>query len=99
MSKIQVEVGEESSKAWPDVPLNVLTIETNSGEKFSTKVAFHLGHYERLMTNEQLENKFRPMALQYGDLSEDQLNELLSKLWNLESVNNIDEVIELTARK
>ena len=51
------------------------------------------------MTNEQLENKFRPMALQYGDLSEDQLNELLSKLWNLESVNNIDEVIELTARK
>ena len=23
------------------------------GEKFSTKVAFHLGHYERLMSNEQ----------------------------------------------
>ena len=99
MSKIQVEVGEESSNAWPDVPLNVLSIETNSGEKFSTKVAFHLGHYERLMTNEQLENKFRPMALQYGNIPENQLNELLSKLWNLESVNNIDEVIELTARK
>ena len=48
---------------------------------------------------EQLENKFRPMALQYGDLPESQLNELLSKLWNLESVNNIDEVIELTAKK
>ena len=99
MSKIQVEVGEESSKALPDVPLNVLSIETNSGEKFSTKVAFHLGHYERLMTNEQLENKFRPMALQYGDLPENQLNELLSKLWDLESVMDIDEIIELTATK
>jgi hypothetical protein len=39
------------------------------------------------------------MALQYGNLPENQLNELLSKLWNLESVNNIDEVIELTAGK
>ena len=51
------------------------------------------------MTNEQLENKFKPMALQYGGLPENQINELLSNLWNLETVNDINQVIELTAKK
>ena len=62
MQKITVRIGEESVAAWPEVPLNILDIEMESGKVLSTKVAYHLGHFKRFMTDEEQERKFRPLA-------------------------------------
>ena len=96
MAKINVSVGEESVRAWPEVPLNVLHVELNNGQTLTTKVAYHLGHYKRLMTDEQQERKFRPMAEEYAKLPTAQVDHLLDRLRNLETVQDIGEVLDLT---
>ena len=96
MAKIQVEIGEEPVRAWPEVPLNIVDIEMNSGEVHSTKVAYHLGHFQRPMTDADQERKFRPMAQEYAGLPGEQVDRLLDWLRNLEQVQDIGEVLALT---
>ncbi len=96
MAKIKVAVGEESVKAWPAMPLNVLHVELANGQTLTTKVAYHLGHYKRLMTDAQLERKFRPMAEEYAKLPKAQVDRLLERLRNLEQVRDIGELLALT---
>ncbi|MEE8443325.1 MAG: MmgE/PrpD family protein, partial [Dehalococcoidia bacterium] len=96
MAKIKVRVGEESVKAWPDVPLNVVDCEMNSGQVHSTRVSQHLGHFQRLMTDVEQENKFRPLAEEYAGLPTAQVDRLLDRLRNLEQVQEIGELLGLT---
>jgi 2-methylcitrate dehydratase len=94
MQKIKVRIGEEPVAAWPEVPLNIVDVETKSGKVFSTKVAFHLGHFKRLMTDEEQERKFRPLAEPL--LPTKQINDLLARLRRLDEVGQISELIALT---
>ena len=94
MQKIKVRIGEEPVAAWPDVPLNIVDIEMKSGKVLSTKVAYHLGHFKRLMTDEEQERKFRPLAEPL--LPERQINDLLACLRRLDEVERISELISLT---
>ena len=80
--------------AWPEVPLNIVDIAMKSGKVLSTKVAYHLGHFKRLMTDAEQERKFRPLAAPL--LPERQINELLACLRRLDEVERIGEVISLT---
>src|SRR5919108_4523841 len=94
MQKIKVRIGEEPVAAWPDVPLNIVDIEMNSGRVLSTKVAYHLGHFKRLMTDEEQERKFRPLAEPL--LPKKQIDDLLACLRRLDEVEQISELISLT---
>lgn len=94
MQKISVRIGEEPVAAWPEVPLNIVDVETKSGKVLSTKVAYHLGHFKRLMTDEEQERKFRPMAEPL--LPKRQINDLLACLRRLDEVEQISELISLT---
>jgi 2-methylcitrate dehydratase PrpD len=94
MRKIKVRIGEESVAAWPDLPLNIVDIELKSGQVLSTKLAYHLGHFKRLMTGEEQERKFRPMA--EALLPKRQIDDLLACLRRLEEVEQISELISLT---
>jgi 2-methylcitrate dehydratase len=94
MQKISVRIGEEPVAAWPEVPLNIVDIEMKSEKVFSTKVAYHLGHFKRLMTDAEQERKFRPLAA--PRLPERQINDLLACLRRLDKVERIDELISLT---
>ena len=51
--KSSVRIGEEPVAAWPEVPLNIVDVEMKSGKVLSTKVAYHLGHFKRFMTDER----------------------------------------------
>ena len=94
MQKIKVRVGEEPVAAWPDLPLNIVDVEMISGEVISTKVAYHLGHFKRFMTDAEQERKFRPLAEPL--LTKGQINDLLACLRRLDDVERIDELISLT---
>jgi 2-methylcitrate dehydratase PrpD len=94
MQKISVRIGAEPVAAWPDVPLNIVDIEMKSGNVFSTKVAYHLGHFKRLMTDEEQERKFRPLAEPL--LPKLQIDELLTCLRRLDEIEQISELISLT---
>jgi 2-methylcitrate dehydratase len=94
MQKITVRIGEEPVAAWPDLPLNIVDIEMKSGKVLSTKVAYHLGHFKRSMTDAEQERKFRPLAAPL--LPERQINDLLACLRRLDEVERIGELISLT---
>jgi len=94
MQKIKVRIGEEPVAAWPEVPLNIVDVEMKSGKVLSTKVAYHLGHFKRFMTDAEQERKFRPLAEPL--LPEGQLNDLLACLRRLDEVEQISELISLT---
>jgi 2-methylcitrate dehydratase len=94
MEKIKIRIGEEPVALWPEVPLNIVDIEMKSGRVLSTKVAYHLGHFKRFMTDEEQERKFRLLAEPL--LPQSQINELLSCLRRLDEVEHISELIALT---
>jgi 2-methylcitrate dehydratase len=94
MQKITVRIGEEPAAAWPEVPLNIVDVEMKSGNVLSTKVAYHLGHFERWMTDAEQERKFRPLAAPL--LPERQIHDLLACLRRLDEVERIGELISLT---
>jgi 2-methylcitrate dehydratase len=94
MQKISVRIGEEPVAAWPEVPLNIVDTEMKSGKVLSTKVAYHLGHFKRQMTDADQERKFRLLAAPL--LPERQINDLLACLRRLDEVERIDELISLT---
>jgi len=94
MQKIKVRIGDEPVAAWPELPLNIVDVETKSGKVLSTKVAYHLGHFKRFMTDEEQERKFRPLAEPL--LPGRQIDDLLACLRRLDEVDEISELISLT---
>jgi 2-methylcitrate dehydratase len=94
MQKIKVRIGEEPVAAWPEVPLNIVDVEMKSEKVLSTKVAYHLGHFKRFMTDEEQERKFRPLAEPL--LPGSQIDDLLACLRRLDEVERISELISLT---
>ena len=94
MQKISIRIGEEPVAAWPEVPLNIVDVELKSEKVLSTRVAYHLGHFKRLMTDKQQEQKFRPMASPL--LPKRQIDHLLACLRRLDEVERIGELISLT---
>jgi 2-methylcitrate dehydratase len=94
MQKITVRVGEKPVAAWPDLPLNIVDVEMKSGKILSTKVAYHLGHFKRFMTDADQERKFRPLAAPL--LPQQQIDDLLACLRRLDEVEQISELVSLT---
>ena len=54
-------------------------------------MAYHKGHYKNPLSDEEVEAKFRSLA--EGVLPENRTNTLLQRLWRLEEVEHIAEVI------
>ncbi len=94
MQKIKVRIGEEPVAAWPEVPLNIVDVEMKSGKVLSTRVAYHLGHFNRWMTDQEQERKFRPLTEPL--LPKKQIDDLLACLRRLDEVEQISELISLT---
>jgi len=94
MQKIKVRIGEEPVAAWPELPMNIVDVEMKSAKVLSTRVAYHLGHFKRWMTDEEQERKFRPLAKPL--LPEGQIDDLLACLRRLDEVEQISELISLT---
>jgi 2-methylcitrate dehydratase len=94
MQKIRVQVGAEPVAAWPAVPLNIVDIELASGQVLSTKVAYHLGHFQRFMSDAEQERKFRSLVAPL--LPDGQIDALLACLRRLEQLERISDLIDLT---
>jgi len=94
MEKITVEETEECNNLYPNATANRVEITTKSGKKFSELVPYHRGHSKNFLTDEEIENKF--YSLGNGLLSKDRSEKLISRLWNLENVDDIGEIMKMT---
>ena len=93
-SRVKVERSEEADRRVPEAMLCYLDVVTKSGTTYSAEVPFHKGHYMNPMSDAEVEQKFRSLAKDL--LTPEQTGVLLEKLWNLEAVEDIGEVLRLT---
>jgi 2-methylcitrate dehydratase len=91
--KVRVSVSEEANRRAPEAMLSTVEIVTTSGQRRSAEVAYHRGHYKNPMSDQEIEAKFRALARDL--LTGRQIDALLERLWNLEQVADIGEVIRL----
>lgn len=97
MDKIEVEFSPECEAMWPEATLNVLTVETKDGLRYTSKVPYHLGHPKRPMSDGAIENKFRSLC--QSILTENDQDATLETLWHIEEHDKLGEVFRHIAQK
>jgi 2-methylcitrate dehydratase len=73
--------------------LSIVEVVTSRGEHLAAEVPYHRGHYKNPMSDREIETKFRALAEDW--LTSRQIDALLDRLWNLEQVADIGEVIRM----
>ena len=92
--RVKVSVSEEANQRAPEAMLCDVEGVTGSGQRFSSQVAYHKGHFKNPLTDAELESKFRSLAC--GQLSDAQADAILDRLWNLEQLGDVGDLIRLT---
>jgi 2-methylcitrate dehydratase len=94
VSRVKCTPSDEADRREHELNLCELEIVLKSGERKTVRVEYHRGHFNNPMTDAEMEEKFRSMAQKH--LSADRLDSLLRRLWALESVPKVDELIAAT---
>jgi 2-methylcitrate dehydratase len=93
-SKVKVTVSEEANRRAPEAMLCKVEAVTYAGQRYSSEVAYHKGHYQNPLTDTELEAKFHSLA--DNVLARSQADALLDRLWHLEDVADMGEILRLT---
>jgi 2-methylcitrate dehydratase len=93
-SRVKVIISEEANRRAPEAMLCDLEVVMISGQRHSTQVEYHTGHYKNPMSDSELEDKFRSLVLEL--LSPSQTDALLDRLWHLEEVADIGDIVRMT---
>jgi 2-methylcitrate dehydratase len=93
VQKIKVSVSEEANRRAPEAMLSTVEVVTSAGQRLKGEVAYHRGHYKNPMSDREIAAKFRALAQDL--LTSRQIDALLDRLWNLEQVEDIGEVIRM----
>ncbi len=94
VSKVNVSVSEEANRRVPEAMLCDVEVVTHSGQRYASQVAYHKGHHKNPLTDAEVEDKFRSLA--HDHLSSEQTDAALDRLWHLENVTAVGEVLRLT---
>jgi 2-methylcitrate dehydratase len=94
MARTRMVTPETYEESFHDVPSVKVEVDLESGSVYSAEVLRPLGHPENPMTPADYERKFRALAAPV--LSEAQTNALLDRLWHLEEIRDVGEVLALT---
>lgn len=93
MSKVQVEVDPVYDKAYPEKWGAVVEINLINGESLAFKSDFPKGDPENPVTQKDLVNKFEELA---KDVPVDYRKKLVGDLLSLETLNSMEELLEVT---
>ncbi len=94
VSRIKCEVSEEANKREPEAMLCDLTMTLRNGQRHDIRVEYHRGHPRNPMPDAEIEEKFRELAGE--QLPKAQCDQLLSRLWTLEQMQDMGELFALT---
>jgi 2-methylcitrate dehydratase len=98
MDKVKVVANDEFEALFPKFQPSRVTITTNDGKEYSTRVDVPKGDPRDPMTEEEIAVKFTALG---GDvIGKDQCEKLRHCIMDLENATKLDELLELTiARK
>jgi 2-methylcitrate dehydratase len=94
IDKVKVVANDEFEALFPKFQPSRVTITTNDGKQYSTRVDVPKGDPRDPMTEDEIAVKFNALG---GDvIGKDQCKELRKVIMNLESAEKLDELFELT---
>lgn len=79
-SKVIVIEDEELTALCPEKRASILTIYLSNGKTLTKRVDYPKGEPENPLTKEELEEKFRELAM-YGGLTKEACDELINEVW------------------
>ena len=94
VSKVNVSVSEEANRRVPEAMLCDLEVVTTTGQRYSSQVAYHKGHYKNPLADAEVEDKFRSLAAER--LPADRIDALLTHLWRIDEAPDLTELFRLT---
>jgi 2-methylcitrate dehydratase PrpD len=93
MKKITVEPAPEFHQKYPGTLAAHVEIRTKDGSKFKEENIYPKGHPENPMSDEEIKEKFRRLALL--TLNRAQTDQIIEKVYDLENMKQTKELIEL----
>jgi len=90
IKKINIRVDEEIDKMYPKSVPNRIRVKLKNGKEIVEEVIYPKGHYMNPLKDEEIERKFITLTENYLE----EPKEILNKLWNIERINNLKEIIE-----
>ena len=91
--KVKVEVDPDMDRMYPSAIPNRVEVRLKSGKFISGEMIYPKGHPKNPMTDLEVEEKFR--ALCAWAFTEKKADEILSKIWELEKMADIKELMRL----
>jgi 2-methylcitrate dehydratase len=89
--KVRVERDAELTARYPEANPNEITVRLKSGKTLRQRVDYARGHPKNKMSDEEVADKFRRLALPV--LGSDRKTEtFLERLWNLDKISTIGEL-------
>ncbi|MBI4199387.1 MAG: MmgE/PrpD family protein [Chloroflexi bacterium] len=93
IQKVRVTTSDECNARWPEEMLCILQVTTKDGQRHTARVPYHRGHWKDPLDDSEVEAKFRSMTEEA--LTPARASELLDRLWHMESVAEVVEVMRL----
>lgn len=94
---VKVYLDEELEAAYPEKNGCVVRVVTEDGSEYEGRVDYAKGEPENMLTDGEFEYKFRRLV---GDLlAGDQVDQILERVSRLEELEDVGELVRLTARK
>jgi 2-methylcitrate dehydratase len=94
VGRVKCSALEEANQRAPEAMLCDLELVLRSGERKSTRVEYHLGHWRNPMSDAEISEKFRSLAVEL--LPPAQADALLAQLWQLDGLPGVGELIRAT---
>jgi len=93
--RVRVEVDPDLDSMYPDAVPNRVEVTLKSGRLVTAEMIYPRGHPRNPMTDLEVEEKFRRLGA--WCLTEKKAGEILSRIWELEKMKHIGELMRLFA--
>lgn len=93
LGKIKVKRNQEHNKQYPEAFPCLIKIKSKSGEIYSKTISYPKGHPKNPLSDRELEEKFE--ILNQGRIKNDKVKELFDRIWDLERLKDIGELMGL----
>ena len=94
VGRVKVIKSDEADRLQREGNLCELELVLKSGARKTTRVEYHRGHFKNPMTDAEIEEKFRSLALR--QLSAQKTDALLRQLWALDEMPKAGALLEMT---
>lgn len=94
VGRIKCSISDEANAREPEAMLCDLEVLMKNGRRETVRVEYHRGHWRNPMSESELSEKFRPLAA--AVLPPSRIDALLERLWKLEELADIGELLKLT---